>query len=225
MGAVAPSRRGPIGGVSVIVLAGGESSRLGRDKASVRLGGETLLERAVRLLAPLGGEVIVVRGAGRSKSVPQRVQGAREVEDVYPGMGPLAGIHAGLSASDSFHNLVVACDMPFLNLDLLRYMVGIAGGVDVVMPRLDGDTEALHAIYSRDCLPPIEGLLQRGESKIVRFLDAVKVRFVERDEVERFDSQRLSFFNINTRSDLHYARSLVEKEAPHPANGYSSSRS
>lgn len=200
--------------LSVIILAGGKSSRFGRDKTSVMLGGETLLERTARRLSALFEEIIVVRGEGCAEDASQAVPGTREVKDIHKARGPLGGIYAGLSASTSLHNMVVACDMPFLDMDLLRYMIGLTEGFDVVMPRLGENTEALHAIYSKDCLRPIEALIERGEFRVIRFLDAVRVRFVEEIEIDRFDRERLSFFNINTQADLSRAEKLVREEDP-----------
>ena len=187
--------------ITAIVLAGGRSRRLGLNKALLRLGDETLVERAVRKVATLSDEVIVVGGP-----FPCSLPGVRLVADVYPGCGPLGGIHAGLAAASNFHSLVVACDMPFLNLGLLRYMAELAPGCDVVVPRWDDKLEPLHAVYSKNCLGPIEGLIQRQDFKIIHFFPQVRVRYVEREEIERFDPERLSFFNINTAEDLERAR-------------------
>ena len=183
--------------ITAVVLAGGRSHRLGFDKALLRLGDETLLERAVRKVATLSDEVIVAGGP-----LPYPLPGVRLEADVYLGCGPLGGIHAGLAAAFNFHSLVVACDMPFLNLELLRYMVELAPGHDVVIPRLGIYLEPLHAIYSKDCLKPIERRIEAGNFKVSDFLSEVRVRYVERDEIERFDPEHLSFFNINTPQDL-----------------------
>jgi molybdopterin-guanine dinucleotide biosynthesis protein A len=211
---ITPYPEASIKTLSVIILAGGKSSRFGRDKTSVLLGGETLLERTARRLSALFEEIIVVRGAGCAEEASPTVPGTREVKDIHKARGPLGGIYAGLSASTSFHNLVVACDMPFLDLDLLKYMIGLTEGFDVVMPRLGENTEALHAIYSKACLRPIEALIGRGQFQVVRFLDDVRVRFVEEIEIDRFDPERLSFFNINTQADLKRAEEMVGEEGP-----------
>jgi len=192
------------GGITAIVLAGGRSRRLGFDKALLRLGHETLLEATVRKVAILSDEVIVAGGG----LFPYRLPNVRLVADIYRGCGPLAGIHAGLVAASHFHSLVVACDMPFLNLALLRYMVERAPGYDVVIPRLDDKLEPLHAVYSKHCLGPIERLLERRDFKIIRFFPEVQVCYLEKDEIERFDPKHLSFFNINTVEDLKQALAM-----------------
>lgn len=202
------SRQNACTEISVVILAGGKSTRFGRDKTTVRLDGETLLERAVRRLSPIAKEAIVVRGQGQpSAGIP----GVLEVEDIYPGKGPLGGIYSGLLAASSFHSLAVACDMPFLDLRLIDYMCSLAPGYDVVMPKLGQNTEALHSIYSKDCIPHIEALVLRDRVRVIEFLNAVKVRFVRDEEVDRYDPERLSFFNINTEADLKRARELVQR--------------
>ena len=132
--------------------------------------------------------------------------------DLYPGKGSLIGIFTGLVHSANFLNLVVACDMPFLNLDLLRYMVDISPGFDVVIPRIGDQMEPLHAVYSRNCLGPMEKQIKQGNLKITGFFDSLKVKYVGKEELDRFDPERLSFFNINTEADLKKARVLAAQE-------------
>ena len=194
--------------ISCIVLAGGEGKRLGTDKALLRIGGRVLIEGIVEKMARIGDEVIIVTNS------PQRYSHleARLVGDVYPGKGALGGIYSGLKAARNHHSLVVACDMPFLDLKLLRYMIVLSPGQDVIIPRIGGLTEPLHAIYSKGCLQPMERLLSAGHLKIIDFFPEVQVRYVEEQEVKLFDPQCLSFFNINTLADLEKARSLVRRK-------------
>jgi len=183
----------------------------GQDKALLSLGDESLIQRAVRRLAPVSTEIIIAASSAHA-SYPIDCLKMRIVGDLYPGKGSLGGIYSGLTASASFHSLVVACDMPFLNLDLLGYMRELAGPFDVVIPRIEGQTEALHAIYSKKCLGPMEELLKQDKLKIIDFFDRVTVRYVEREEIEWFDPEHLSFFNINTPEELERARALVAQE-------------
>lgn len=191
-----------------IVLAGGKSRRLGRNKAVEEIGGQRLIQRVIDRLSLLGNEIIVVAS---SKDQPPDL-GLRKVVDIYPGKGALGGIYSGLKESPSFHSLVVACDMPFLCIALLRYLMELSPGFDIVIPRVGKYVEPLHAVYSKNCLEPMEAMLQKGKLKISGLLDAVAVRYVEQAEIERFDPQHLSFFNINSEADLEHARSLLEKE-------------
>lgn len=123
----------------------------------------------------------------------------------------MGGIHAGLTASNSFYNLVVACDMPFLNRALLQYMVQVSPGFDLVVPRLGELVEPLHAVYSKDCQTPIERLLEQGETRVRELFPLVKVRYIEGDEIGRFDPKHLSFFNVNTGADLKMAQQLAKE--------------
>jgi molybdopterin-guanine dinucleotide biosynthesis protein A len=132
--------------------------------------------------------------------------------DVYPGKGALGGIYSGVKRASNTRSLVVACDMPFLNMSLLRYMEALAASYDVVIPRMGQQTEALHAIYSKGCLPFVERQLRRGDLRIIHFFPRVRVRYVEQEEIEIFDPQYLSFFNINTEADLEEAREIWSRE-------------
>ena len=193
-----------------IVLAGGKGGRLGRDKTLEKVGGHTMLQRVIDCLTLICDEIIVVIARGQAE--PSVSAEARVVVDLYPGKGSLGGIYTGLVASGSFHNLVVACDMPFLNPSILRYLMKVSPGFDVIIPRnREGRLEPLHALYSRNCIDPIDQQLQQGGLKIDSFLGQVKVRYVEETETSEFDPQRLSFFNINTPADLEKAKAMLKE--------------
>jgi molybdopterin-guanine dinucleotide biosynthesis protein A len=193
--------------VSGIVLAGGQSSRLGTDKSFVNVNGQSLIEQIVAKLARLSDDVTIVTNSPEKYDHLE----AKLVGDVYPGKGALGGIYSGLRAATNAYSLVVACDMPFLDLNLLRYMILLARGHDVVIPRIGGLSEPLHAIYSKSCLEPIDRLLARGGLKIIDFFSEVRVRYVEEDEVDIFDPQHLSFFNVNAPNDLEEVKKLVRR--------------
>ena len=183
--------------------------RLGRDKVLEVVGNRNLLRWVVSQLSSFNSDIIVVT-AGK-KYLPQFIDypGFKLVTDTYPAKGPLGGIYTGLTASDSFYNLVIACDMPFLNQALLRYMIQLSAGFDLVVPRVGDLVEPLHAIYSKSCLAPMKGLLDRGNLRVSALFELVKVRYVEADEIDSFDPKHLSFFNINTRADLEMAQQLI----------------
>jgi molybdenum cofactor guanylyltransferase len=199
--------------VSCIILAGGKSTRLGRNKVVERIGNQSLVERVISSLSTFRSQIIVVEA--RISALPDLCSypGLKIVQDIHPDRGSLGGIYSGLVASRSFHNLVVACDMPFLNLELLRYMIDIAGANDMIVPRVSPDIfEPLHAIYSLNCIPPLEKLIRENKFKILELFPLVKVRYVEIAEIDRFDPQHLSFFNVNTEADLKAGRELARKE-------------
>jgi molybdopterin-guanine dinucleotide biosynthesis protein A len=174
--------------------------------------GRSLVDRTIDRLIPLSAEILIVISERQSKSSFSSYSRAKTLVDLYPGKGPLAGVYTGLVHSSNFHNLAVACDMPFLNLDLLRYMFDQSQGFDAVVPRIGDYKEPLHAVYTKDCLLPMERLLEEGNLKIMDFLDLASVRYVDKDEIEQFDSEHLSFFNINTKADLERARTLALRE-------------
>jgi len=208
---------------SAIVLAGGQSRRMGMgsDKAFVRLGDKPLIEIVLDQVAQLSDDLIVVTNA------PQRYAGLKTqlIGDIYPGKGSLGGVYSGLVVARHPHALVVACDMPFLNLDLLRYMVSLVGDFDAVIPRAEDPSltgarpsgtaketslHPLHAIYGKTCLGPMRAAIQAGDLRLVGYLPRVRVRYVSPDEVDQFDPQHLSFFNINTPDDLTRAARFLE---------------
>jgi len=197
--------------ISCIVLAGGKGLRLGRDKTVETVGNTSLLERVVSNLSLFDSDIIIVTAT--KQSLPQFIgySRLRIVADIYPSRGVLGGIYTGLVTSDSLYNLVVACDMPFLNQALLRYMVQLADGVDLVVPRLDDMIEPLHAVYSKNCLATIENLLRQDNLKISHLLTSVRVRYVEAEEINQLDPKHLSFFNINTEADLETAQELARE--------------
>jgi molybdopterin-guanine dinucleotide biosynthesis protein A len=194
--------------ITSILLAGGRSARLGSDKAFLQVNGEFLIERTLRRLGQISEELIIVANeVDRYEQFEGMV-----ITDILPGKGALGGIFSGLTRASNHHSLVVACDMPFLNVSLLRYMQGVAADYDVVIPRVGGLTEALHAIYSKNCLPFMERQLQMGDLRIVHFFPQVRVRYVEQEEMETFDPEHLSFFNINSQEDLDRARAIWRRE-------------
>ncbi|MGB5934197.1 MAG: molybdenum cofactor guanylyltransferase [Anaerolineae bacterium] len=193
--------------ISSILLAGGKSSRLGTDKARIKLGGRlAMVQSAAEKLLTVSDEVIVVTGGRRYGHLK-----VKWVTDVYPGAGPLGGLYSGLLAAKSSHALVVACDMPFLNLALLRYMISLPRDYDVLIPNLCHELEPLHAVYSRNCLHPIERLLKAGHFKILDFFDRVIVHYLTEEEIEQYDPDHRSFFNINTPDQLREAKTMIKR--------------
>jgi molybdopterin-guanine dinucleotide biosynthesis protein A len=195
--------------ISGIVLAGGKSLRLGHDKITEKVGNTSLLEKVISSLEPLSEEIIIV--TAKERDLPQLAgrSKVKTISDILPGRGSLGGIYTGLVSSYSFYNLVVAADMPFLNEALLRYMIEAADGFDFVLPRVKKWFEPLHAVYSKNCIPAIKNVLDQGKRVIIDIFDYVKVRYIEEEEIDRFDPGHLSFFNINTKEDLEMARKIA----------------
>jgi molybdopterin-guanine dinucleotide biosynthesis protein A len=204
---------GTISGVlrmTSIILAGGKSLRLGRSKLLETIEGKSLIQWVVDRLASLSTEIIIATARGEVIPCSSAVR-IKMVADIYPGKGPLTGIYSGLIASSSSQAIVVGCDMPFLSVGLLEYMTQILADFDIALPRIGEMVEPLCAVYSRNCLAPIQELLEQDERQIRRLFSMVKVRYVEEDEINSFDPEHLSFFNINSQDDLDRARKLAAK--------------
>lgn len=191
--------------VTGVVLAGGASRRMGRDKAFLDLDGRPLIEIVIERVASVCGEVLIVTG----DAAPYLKLGVRVVEDRFPGVGVLGGLHAGLEAAA--HDLIVAvgCDMPFLEPALIRAFVGWAEGVDAVVLRQGELVEPLHTVYRQTCLPAMEAAILSGQRRVVSFFSTVNVRYVTPEDVAPFDPEMRSFRNINTPEEWE----AVRKEA------------
>ena len=197
-----------------IILAGGKSRRIGGNKAFLKLGGRTFIEIIVDKLRLLFKQVIIVANTpGDYRHLQVQI-----VKDLIPGKGSLGGIYSGLFHSESHHNFVTACDMPFLNVEVIKYMQNTIEGYDVIIPKRQKGLEPLHAFYSRNCLRPIKKYIDSGTNlKILDFFSAVKVSLIVDTVLRPMDQEGMSFFNINTPADLESARqylplSILEQE-------------
>ena len=199
--------------VTGIVLAGGMSRRLGRDKAVETIGGKALISRVLDSLSGVAQElVVVVNSHEREKELPLPDSTVVAV-DAYPNTGSLGGIFTGLSASGNQWGIVVACDMPFLNLELLEHLLSFRPDHDAIVPIIDHRPEPTHAAYSKVCLPAIETRLRANDLKIAKFFDDVRAKYVSQRRIEEIDPGGLSFFNVNTEEDLTRARMLAGEGA------------
>jgi molybdopterin-guanine dinucleotide biosynthesis protein A len=194
-----------------IILAGGKSSRLGRNKSLQTVRGKTLIQWVIDRLATLSPEIIIATAHGEEIPCSSDVR-LRTVADIHPGKGPLAGIYSGLIASSNSRAIVVSCDTPFVSVGLLEYMTQTCPGFDIVVPRMKEKVEPLCAVYSKNCVAPIRELLKQNELKIIELYPMVTVRYIEEAEIDRFDPEHLSFFNINSQVDLDKARRLAAEK-------------
>jgi len=184
-----------------VVLAGGRSRRMGRDKALLPIGGATLIELVVARLREVCGERLLL-----VTNTPEayRQLGVQIVPDALPPGQSLVGIYTGLRHAGE-PAFVCACDMPFLSPPLIRHMAALAEGADVVIPRHGGEYEPLHAVYTPACLDPIRRCVER-QGRNIDFLAEVRVRIVDEPELRRFDPDLRSFANLNTPEDYAAAR-------------------
>lgn len=192
---------------SAVILAGGKSRRMGRNKALLDFGGEPLVRRLYRILEEAFDEVLI----SANNAETYEFLGVPVVSDVYDAGGSLAGVHAGLTQSRADSCFFVACDMPFVNIELVRYMGRFASDYDVVIPVSRNGLEPLHAFYSRRCVPHIERQLGEGNLKIIDFYHQVRIREVTVDETRECDPDELSYFNINTQEKYKLAVARLER--------------
>ena len=194
--------------LTVAVQAGGRSSRMGSDKALLRLDGIPLIERLLQRVSGLGEEILITTNR------PQDYQylGLRMASDPEPGAGALHGLRTALEAARGQTVLVLACDMPFVSRPLLEHMLQLAEAADLVVPRRGGEYEPLHAVYSKGCLPALEAALQRGQRRMISFFPSLNLRTVEQEEIDRLDPEGLSFFNVNTPEDLRKAERILAQK-------------
>lgn len=192
--------------VSAIVLGGGLSTRIGRDKGGLILDGKPLALRALEALGELFEELIYVINDPMAAPAFAKIKLAK---DDVPHLGPLGGILAGLKVSKAPRAFVVGYDMPFVSPELVRFLVDYDVDADVVVPVTGGRYEPLHAVYSRRCIPVIADRLAAGKRQITGFFDKVKVVTVDETAVRKIDPALRSFFNINTPDDLQRAKDLL----------------
>lgn len=204
--------------LSAAVLAGGLSRRMGQDKAllSLRAGEPPMAAMVLDRVAEIADDVFVVSD---ERPGYDRL-GVPLIPDRYPGSGVLGGIATALQAARHEHCLVVACDMPFLSLPLLRWMAEQERGYDVLVPRLPGRSrqgegfvyQTLHAIYGAGCLAAIEAVIAADRLQVIGFFPSVRVRAIEQETVARLDSSGRSFFNANSPAAAAAAARLLDQE-------------
>src|SRR5687767_301911 len=202
--------------VQGFILVGGASRRMGQDKAQLRLGPETMLERLAARLSPVTSSVMLVgsRRAYVGHSLPT-------VPDVYEKWGALGGIHAALSAAKTDWSIVIACDLPFVTRDLFERLKSFADespykSIDSIVPlQPDGRPQPVCALYRREtCLPEIERLVSAGEHTPRALLANVRTRYAQFEELNDLPGAENFFINLNTPEDFERAKRLAETGGP-----------
>lgn len=189
-----------------VILAGGKSRRMGMDKRFLEVGGQAMLARTIAVCETLFDDVMLVTGMPETPiETPHRV-----VHDVIPDCATLGGIYTGLSYASQDYGFVVACDMPWLQPDLVKFLVERLkeAAYDVIIPKLQSGLQPTHAVYSKRCLPFLKEMLDRRDLRVQGLCDCdnVSVRYVSSDEIKTFDPHGRAFANINTLEDLEKAR-------------------
>lgn len=198
--------------VTGVVLAGGKSRRMGEDKRFLTVGEETLLMRTTSVMVQLFPEVLVIIA---QDSPPLMVSGCVVHRDLIADCGSLGGLYTGLAKATGDRIFVVACDMPFLNPDMIRWFIGRDPAADIVMARLPSGVQPLHALYGKRVLPVLERMAISRELKIQQIVSepSLHTTFVSPSEWGEQDPLSLSFQNVNTPADLEAARAALRKRS------------
>jgi len=193
--------------MTFLILVGGSSTRMGQDKASLQFSGKTLLEILINRLQPHGNIVVVAR---KNQSLP--ASDAKVVYDSRPGCGPLAGLHAGLSHSSDNINILLGCDFPLASPGVCKILASNISDVDACVPIVDGFCQPLYAAYSKSCLPEVERTLKSRDLRMIGLLERLNTRKITMDELQSLGGDTLSFFNMNTLKDFHFAQRLLQAD-------------
>jgi len=192
--------------VTGILLAGGKSRRMGEDKRFLHVGDRTLFERSLTVLRSIFQNVLIVI----AQDSPTLEAEVPVIRDLVPNCGNLGGLYTGLQQASTEHVFVVACDMPFLTPEAVRYLIRLKNNADIVMAQRDNGLEPMHALYGRRCLPVLEEMVRTRHLKIQDIVEhsSLNVRLIKEAELSRIDPEGRSFLNVNTPSDLEAARRL-----------------
>ena len=195
-----------IKGITGVVLAGGKSSRYGKNKALENMNGSRLIERVVRVMDAIFDRIVIITNTPEEYAF----LGLPMYEDVIKGLGPIGGIYTGLKTITDEAGFFVACDMPFLNAHLIRHMIRMKADYDAVVPKIDWKIEALHALYTRACLPAIQTLIDAKIYQTIQFFNHIRVNYVGEHVIRAFDPQLKTFMNINSPQEMYHALQLEE---------------
>jgi molybdopterin-guanine dinucleotide biosynthesis protein A len=192
--------------VTCIILAGGASSRMGQDKAFIQIEGIRLLDYVYEKCRELFSEIIIVTNQ------PQQFVDYQTpvVPDEIPGIGSIGGLYTGLKRANNYYSFCVACDMPFLNPELIALIIEKRHNSDVVIPKTRAGLEPLHALYSKLCIEPLKKNIEKSNLKISNILAEVTVRYCSEEEIKKVDPSLLSFMNVNTKKELFKIQQMVK---------------
>lgn len=193
---------------SAAILAGGKSSRMGTNKAFVQVRSCRIIDHAIGELKEISNDIMIV-----TNTVEDYADlGIRVVTDLLPGHGPLSGIHSALINAIHDRVLVVACDMPFIESALAKYLINLAEHHDAVVPTVEGYHEPLFAVYTKACLPHIESCINRGgKGRVIDFFSSVKVKYVNEKQIGQVANVERVFYNVNTPKELALARQFMKE--------------
>jgi molybdopterin-guanine dinucleotide biosynthesis protein A len=183
--------------ITGVILVGGKSRRMGRDKAFLEVAGKPLFERALEVFRDSFAQVVLVGDREERFSG----YGIPVVPDIYPGSS-LGGLYTGLYHAATEYIFASSCDLPFPSAEILGYLCSLRDGFDAVVPSTEYGYEPLFALYSKSCLGPIKALLDSGDCCAYAYYPQVRVRYVAYEELARFDRDGRAFLNVNTPEDF-----------------------
>lgn len=194
-----------------IILAGGASTRMPGDKAFMEVAGRRVIDIQLEVLDGIFDELLIIGNRERMERLSAFArEGVRVLEEPVRGRGPLGGIVSGLELSASEENFVLACDMPFIRREAVRYIMEQLSGYQVAVPDTAKGLEPLHAAYRRDCLSPALRQIEEGNLKVTDFYDKVTVNRIPWEEFLRFDPAGRLTLNINSPADLRAAAGQLD---------------
>lgn len=195
--------------MSVVILAGGKGRRFGSKKQFFTIDGESLVERCVRRFSPLFSDVVVATN-NASELIPLKEKyRVKIVEDEMKNLGAIVGIYTGLKNIVEEKAFVCGADMPFINFNLVKYLMSKDG--KIVVPFVRGFPEALHSVYSKNIIPQIQELLNERIYKISELFNFVETVYIDEREVRQVDKNLTSFFNLNTKKDVEILEGVIGK--------------
>ena len=195
--------------LSVVIQAGGKSTRMGQDKGLMPFLNTTMIQYILQQVAEMGEETIII-----SNNVENyKDLGYPVYPDVIPNWGALGGLYSALFHASYKTVLLLACDMPIIKTALLQHLISLSGEYDAVIPRLNSSefAEPFRAVYKKSCLGPIMSAINAGQRRVISFFEEVDIRFVERKEVLVFDPDLVSFMNANTPKDIKTIEKIAKK--------------
>ncbi len=194
--------------MTAIILAGGNSVRMGENKAFLPIDGVPIITRIHSLLTELFAEVIIIT----NQTQLFKDFRSRTYVDLIPDKGALGGLYTGVFLSEFEYSFCVACDMPFIKRSLVRFLVKNTTGEDAIVPRTRDGLQPLHAVYSKRCLNAMKQVINEGGYKIIDFYDLVKVKIIDEADFLHIDPVRESFINVNTPEELRLIRNSRESQ-------------
>ena len=189
--------------ITGIILAGGKNSRMGVNKAFLPIDGIRLIEKTLNIYRQIFNEIIIVTNDPLAYI---EFANTAIVTDIYKDKGPAGGIFTGLFYAKNSYAFVSACDMPYLNKDFILYMIDQRGRYDIIVCELPEGFQALHALYSRNCLFAMKRMIDSDELKISRLYNEARILRITEEKIKPFNKDGRLFLNLNTQDDLKARR-------------------